>query len=372
MRERTTDIAFLTEVWEKKKHHFKLEEMLEMGGIKYISTPRPGAQRGGGAAIAVRTEKFSISKLNIPIPKSVEVVWGVLKPKVITGKISVIIVCCFYSPPKSRKNPVMIEHITHTLQSLLATHPHSGVIISGDRNNIDIQALLQIDPSLRQTVKGLTRGFKTLDVILSNLHCFYNVPEIVPPISPDVPGKGVPSDHSGVIATPHINSTIPPKTDKKRKDIRPIPESLLIVFGEKLSKADFSAVYSQQSSTQMVAEYQEVMIKMVEETFPLKSIIISGDDQVWFNEELRALKRARLREYTRHGKTQKYIELQNKFDEKFNNEFLKYQAKIELEVTEGKRGSSYSAIKKLERVSNQASNYLHMLKITFPLLSLLK
>ena len=146
--------------------------MLEIGGIKYISTPHPGAQRGGGAAIAVRTEKFSISKLNIPIPKSVEVVWGVLKPKVITGKISVIIVCCFYSPPKSRKNPVMIEHITHTLQSLLATHPHSGVIISGDRNNIDIQALLQIDPSLRQTVKGLTRGLKTLDVILSNLHCF--------------------------------------------------------------------------------------------------------------------------------------------------------------------------------------------------------
>ena len=148
MRERTTDIAFLTEVWEKrekKKHQFKLEEMLEMGGIKYISTPRPGAQRGGGAAIAVRTENFLISKLNIPIPKSVEVVWGVLKPKVITGKISVIIVCCFYSPPKSRKNPIMLEHITHTLQSLLATYLHAGVIISGDRNNIDISALLLID-----------------------------------------------------------------------------------------------------------------------------------------------------------------------------------------------------------------------------------
>ena len=56
-----SDISFLTEVWEKKenkKHQFKLEEMLELEGIKYISTPRPGAQRGGGAAITVRTEKF--------------------------------------------------------------------------------------------------------------------------------------------------------------------------------------------------------------------------------------------------------------------------------------------------------------------------
>ena len=98
VKERQTDLNFLTEVWEKKekkKHQFKLEEMFEMSGVKYISTPRPGAQRGGGAAIAVRTEKFVISKLNIPIPKSVEVVWGLLKPKVITGKITTIIACCF-------------------------------------------------------------------------------------------------------------------------------------------------------------------------------------------------------------------------------------------------------------------------------------
>ena len=127
---------------------------------------------------------------------------GLLKPKGITGKLSVIIVCCFYSPPRSRKNPSLLEHITLTLQSLLTTYPQAGLIISGDRNNIDIAALLQIDPSLRQTVNQNTKDQKILDVILSNLHRFYNVPEIVPPISPDVPGKGVPSDHCGVIATP--------------------------------------------------------------------------------------------------------------------------------------------------------------------------
>ena len=100
MKERESDLVFLTEVWEKqenKKHQFKLEEMLEIHGIKYISTPRPGAQRGGGAAIAVRLEKFTISKLNIAKPKSVEVVWGLLKPKTASGKFSTIIVCCFYS-----------------------------------------------------------------------------------------------------------------------------------------------------------------------------------------------------------------------------------------------------------------------------------
>ena len=56
MNERVCDLSFLTEVWEKlenKKHQLRLEELLEMSGIKYISTPCPSAQRGGGAAIAV-------------------------------------------------------------------------------------------------------------------------------------------------------------------------------------------------------------------------------------------------------------------------------------------------------------------------------
>ena len=218
--------------------------MFELKGVKYISTPRPGTQRGGGAAIAVRTENFTISKLNIQIPKSVEVVWGLLKPKVITGKISVIIVCCFYSPPRSRKNSALIEHITLTLQSLLNQNPNAAVIISGDRNNIDIPTLLTIDPSLRQSVDQVTRGQKILDVILSNINCFYNVPVIVPPICPDQPGKGAPSDHSGVIATPHTNSTLPPQNNKVKKNVRPIPESLLVEFGQKLSATDFPSVYS--------------------------------------------------------------------------------------------------------------------------------
>ena len=123
-------------------------------------------------------------------------------------------------------------------------------------------------------------------------------------------------------------STLAPKTNKVRRNIRPIPESLLIVFGEKLLKTDFSYVYSQPNATQMVEVFQNLLLKLVEETFPLKSILISNDDQVWFNEELRALKRNRLREYNRHGKSQKYLDLQMKFDHKFGIELIKYRNKL--------------------------------------------
>ena len=85
MIERTGDICFISEVWEKsesKKHQSKIEEILEMKGISYISTPRPGARRGGGAGIAFNLNKnlFTLSKLNITIPKPLEVVWGLLRP----------------------------------------------------------------------------------------------------------------------------------------------------------------------------------------------------------------------------------------------------------------------------------------------------
>ena len=185
MLEREGDISFLTEVWQKeenKKHQQKIEEMFEMCGIRYISTSRPGTQRGGGAAIAVWTKKFTISKLNIAIPKSAEVVWGLLKPKVMTGNISTIIVCCFYSPPRLRKNSRLIDHLTVTLHSLLSIHSGAGVIISGDRNSIEIPALLSIDPTLRQVVKVPTRGLRTLDVIITNMSRYYHELITIPPI----------------------------------------------------------------------------------------------------------------------------------------------------------------------------------------------
>ena len=73
IHERCGEIIFLSEVWEKsqnKKHQKQIEKMLEMENISYISTPRPGVKRGGGAAIATNTDRFHISKLNIRYPQT--------------------------------------------------------------------------------------------------------------------------------------------------------------------------------------------------------------------------------------------------------------------------------------------------------------
>ena len=87
-----------SEIWEdkeKKDHKDKTEEALEIDGITYISNTRPD-RRGGGAAISLICEDFTLTKLDVLIPKNLEGVWGLVRPKKTTTDFKGIIVCAFY------------------------------------------------------------------------------------------------------------------------------------------------------------------------------------------------------------------------------------------------------------------------------------
>ena len=243
--------------------------------------------------------------------------------------------------------PLKKERLAVTLQSLLKIHPSAGVIVSGDRNDLDVSAILSIDPSLRQTVRHPTRGVKVLDIIATNLSRYYSEPIIVPPLHPDTPGQGAPSDHNGVVAIPHNNTSHTHRT-KTTMNIRPLPESLLQVFEMNLKEQDFN-LNSDLSADEMVHRYEKVTNELLGVTFPEKRIVFNPDDKPWFTQQLRALKRARMREYNKHGRSGKYLELLSAFNEKFRTEYCKYMNKMKLEVTEGTRGSIYPVIKKLAR-----------------------
>ena len=60
-----------SEVWEvqeNKDHQNKIEEALELHGIQYISNPRPH-RKGGGAAISLLPGEFTLTRLEVLIPK---------------------------------------------------------------------------------------------------------------------------------------------------------------------------------------------------------------------------------------------------------------------------------------------------------------
>ena len=192
--DRDISVALLSEVWEKascKKHQFEIEKMLQMDGLKYISTRRT-TKRGGGAAIVVNLRKFSVEKIPVIIPNNLEVVWGLMRPKT-SSTIREIIVAAFYSPPKSKKNSQLLDHLMSTTHFLLSKYPNAGLVYGGDKNNLNISSLLTGIPRLRQIVTRNTYKLKVLDIILTNMSQLYSVPVIVPPVYPDNPLHGVPS-----------------------------------------------------------------------------------------------------------------------------------------------------------------------------------
>ena len=207
--------------------------------------------------------------------------WGLLRPKIVTGSISKLSCAVLYSPPRSRKKNVLIDHLTVTLQSLLKIHTSAGVIISGDRNDLEISAILSIDPSLRQTVRHSTRGEKVLDIIVTNLSRYYSEPVIVPPLHPDTPGHGAPSDHNGVVVTPYSNNSHLQRT-KERVNIRPLPESLLQLFERNLKMQEFN-FDPNMSVDEMINRYEEITTGLLNRTLPEKQIIFNPEDCPWFN-----------------------------------------------------------------------------------------
>ena len=349
MEERETDFSILAEVWEKKenpKHKHKIEEIFEMKDLEYFSIARPGAKRGRGAAITSKGNRFHVSKLNIDIPKPLEVVWGLLRPKVLIGEVSKIVICSFYCPPKSKKKGALIDHMAITINKLKIVHPKASYIIAGDKNDLNENEILAICPSFRQIVLQPTRKSKILTIVITDLHRFFQEPFIIPPVPVDKDANGVPSDHQGVLVLPVSSNATVGKT-KKSISVRPIKQSALDSFGQRIVLEDWGFMDPNSSSSFLVEEFQLHCTSLVEHYFPMKTVQVSSFDQPFFTDRLRALRRQRQREYRRSGKSEKYLKIKNSFDEAFLNEAHKYKDKLIAEVAEGKRGSSYKAIKKL-------------------------
>jgi hypothetical protein len=92
------------------------------------------------------------------------------------------------------------------VDNILLDHPNTGIMILGDFNHFHYKTLCR-HSFLKQTVKKPTQQTAILDLILTNMHKWYNEPEILPAI-------GL-SDHLSILATPAIQTKQPNNIIKK-------------------------------------------------------------------------------------------------------------------------------------------------------------
>ena len=349
--ERKIDCAMASEVWqqsENKEHSAKIEEMLEISGLKYISTSRPNNKRGGGVALIVNLEKYTCEKINIFVPNGLEVVWGLLQPKSNTAYFKKIIVCTFYSPPGSRRNSKLADYLVGTLQMLSTKYPEAGIIMGADRNGMDISPLLNCGLRLRQTVDKPTRQGKILDIIIMNLSKYYNSPLIAPPLSPDNPDTASPSDHSVPVAVPHTDRNNPPSRTFTYHTYRPLPNSGLQKFSQWISGEGWEHIMGGHVDPSVqVSEFEKVVNDKLNTFCPLKTVKLSSQDKPWINWELKRLHRLKSREYIKRGLSDKYKSLQKEFKIKSKTAAQKYLAKNTEALKETNPGQAYRILKKL-------------------------
>ena len=235
---------------------------------------------------------LQLLKIDVVIPYKLEVVWGLMRPKKKTSKIKEILVGAFYSPPNSKKNSKLLDHLVSTSHFLLTRHPKAGLVIGGDKNSLNITPLISGIPKLKQIVTKPTYKSKILDVLMTNLHPAYSVPVIVPPVQPDDPGRGVPSDHRIVIATPHTLCTVPRHREYVTRSYRPLPDSGIREFGQWICSEGWGDLLDTENPTEQVHKIEDIFNSKLDKFLPKKTVRMSKNfDKPYITQELKKLDR---------------------------------------------------------------------------------
>ena len=366
MLERHVDVNLCCEIFEKandKKQIDEIEKMLEIDGFKYFSTPRPRGKRGGGAAIIASTRKFKVEKLEIQIPHKLEIVWALAKPKHSDAHFKNIILCSFYSPPRSRLRNKLKDHIIGTLQILTTKYGECAIFCGGDKNRMDISSLINNNLKLKQIVQSPTRKQAILDVCLTNCSSYYGTPEIIPPVQPDIAGQGVASDHSVPLCVPHTDPYNPPARVYRTVISRPLPDSKIRQFGQWITSELWDSISPEDEPSKQVQTFEKIISDKLDDIFPKKVTKLCNQDKPFMNSELKKLNRKRMREYKSNGKSIKYIRLKKEFDEKFKKAGEAFLRKNIDNLKETNLGQAYNILK---RMGAQPGEYEENSTFTLP------
>ena len=356
MIQRNITACFVSEIWQKEnnvKFQKEVERMFELNGLQFISCPRPQNRPGGGAAIVVNTDKFFCEKLNVLVPGNLECVWAMLRPKNSTTstKYKGYILCGFYSPPKSKKNAKLLDHLISTIHVLMTKYPDCGWVAGGDKNQFPLAPLLAALPNSRQLVTQITykKSGKIYDVLITNMGQFYQIPYICPAVQVDEPSSGaVPSDHDCAVAEPLAGAGGGSTREYTVRTCQPFPQSGLAEFGAWLHTVRWAAELTDDlSSTEMALRMEERLRDRVKEIFPIKSVRVSNDDKPFISAELKKLDRYVKKEYRKKGKSAKYTKLKTAYDNKYKKAAAFYLNGCVTDMMNEAPGKAYRAIKKL-------------------------
>ena len=359
VKEYEINLICMSESWERES--LSLSKLLTLDNYEIISSLNQRKEKGGRPAIIVDKSIYHVENITntiAVIPWGVEIVWAVLTPKNANNASTIqrIVVASVYNKPRSRKTEKLYLHIAE-VYNLLSKKYRNGLhwLICGDTNDLKLEPILALNHGLKQVVQNVTRlnPPRLLDPIITTLGNYYQVPECLPPLDPDPGSDGKPSDHMMVLMCPISTVNNRPARKTKKISFRPINDLGLNKMSEWLENHDWGPILNEKSTNKKAESLQNILLVKFNEYFPEKKKVISSDDQPFVTQKLKSLKRRKGREYHKHRKSQKWVDLEEKYQKELTEaKSTYYKRKIKkLRKTDPKKW--YEALKKLTRYDQQ-------------------
>ena len=169
-----------------------------------------------------------------------------------------------------------------------------------------------------------------------------------PPIPPNNPLCGKPSDHSTPVATPPCSENIYKPKEYIVKVARPLPDSGMREFGQWICTEDWEDIPDDVSPTEQVLQFEQLVTDRLNVIFPQKTVRLTVNlDHPFITSELKSLDRQIKRIYRKQNKSAKYWRLKNAYNEKFKSAAVAYLEKNVRSLKEDDPGTAYRNMKKL-------------------------
>jgi exonuclease III len=209
------DLVFITETWLKESIG---DNHVDLPGYNIKRRDRSVAQHGGVCFFS--KECIKVIQLHQFHDPNFEVLWTQIRPPRLPRGFPCLVAATVYHPPCANDND-MLEYLSKSLTDIEGLFPGCGIIIAGDFNHLNIKNLSR-QFQLKQLVHLPTRGTNTLDLILTNMHSFYE-----PNSAISHPPFGL-SDHCVILLYPkQRESTSNTKKIVYKRDTRPSRKQML-------------------------------------------------------------------------------------------------------------------------------------------------
>ena len=281
------NLSLITETWLKESVP---DSVIDIPGFTLLRRDRL-SQIHGGVCAYIKETHYKYKRLDdLNCCDDHECLWIYLRPTRLPRGLTCIITSVIYHPPGA-DGALLLDHLFYTLTLAESKYPNCGIIVTGDFNRLDVTRLLN-HFRLKQIVKIPTRNDVTLDLILTNMHKYYNSPQ-------GYPGFGL-SDHNTIIATG--KNVVPNANTKKLITVRDTRKSRKLEMGRYLTKIDWSLVCGPLDTCEsMWTSFHELVHSGLDIIMPEKQIRIHPNDAPWMTQKLKSLILSRQKAFHMHG-----------------------------------------------------------------------